>query len=97
MRCEITASVVYPKYARLNFLHPKDKDYSGFVREALAFPSLYSDGIRMDIPFDAFKKVVEAGNIVDIVWSKKLNCFVARFYVTKKDRQPDVSDDDMPF
>lgn len=97
MHCEITASAVYPKYAKFNFLHPKDKDYKGFVREALAFPWLYSDGVRKEIPFEAFCKVLEVGNIVDIVWSKKLNCFVARFYVTKKDRQPDDSYDDMPF
>lgn len=97
MRCEITASAVYPKYAKFNFLHPKDKDYKGFVREAIAFPWFYSDDVRKEIPFDVFCKVLEVGNVVDIVWSKKLKCFVARFYVTNKDRQPDVSDDDMPF
>lgn len=101
MRCEITASAVHPKYAKFNFRHPKDKDYKGFVREALAFPWLYADDVRKEIPFEAFCKVLEAGNIVDIVWSKKLNCFVARFFVAKKDRQSDVSsdvsDDDMPF
>lgn len=96
MHCEITASVVYPKYAKFNFLHPKDKEYKGFVREALAFPWLYSDGVRKEIPYEAFCKVLDVGNIVNIVWSKKLNCFVARFYVTKKDHQPDVSAD-MPF
>lgn len=97
MRCEITASAVYPKYAKFNFLHPKDKDYKGFVREALAFPWLYTDGVRKEIPFEIFCKVLKVGNIVDIAWSRKLNCFVARFYFTKNDRQPDVSDDDMPF
>lgn len=97
MRCEITASAVYPKYAKFNFLHPKDKDYKGFVREALAFPWLYTDNERKPIPFDAFQKVLESGNIVDVVWSKKLNCFVARFYVNKYNRPSDVSYDDMPF
>ena len=97
MRCEITASAVHPKYAKFNFLHPKDKDYKGFVRETLAFPWLYADGVRKEIPYDSFYQVLGVGNIVDVVWSKKLNCFVARFVVTKKDRKADVSDDDMPF
>lgn len=97
MRCEITASAVHPKYAKFNFLHPKDKDYKGFVREALAFPWLYSGDERKEIPYEAFLKVLEVGNIVDVVWSKKLNCFVARFYVNKKDRPSDISYDDMPF
>ena len=97
MRCEITASAVYPKYAKFNFLHPKDMDYKGLVREAVAFPWLYNDGVRKEIPFEVFCKVLKVGNIVDVVWSEKFNRFVARFYVTKKDRQPDVSDDDMPF
>ena len=97
MRCEITASAVYPKYAKFNFLHPKDKDFKGFVREALAFPWLYTDNERKPIPFDAFQKVLESGNIVDVVWSKKLNCFVARFYVNKNNRPSDVSYDDLPF
>ena len=68
MRCEITASAVYPKYAKINFLHPKDKDFCGFVREAVAFPFFYVDNVRRDIPFDAFKKVLEVGNSVDVVY-----------------------------
>lgn len=97
MRCVITASAVHPKYAKFNFLHPKDKDYKGFVREAVAFPWLYTSDERIEIPFESFQKVLETGNSVDVVWSKKLSCFVARFYVNKNTRQSDVSDDDLPF
>lgn len=79
MRCKITASAFYPKFAKINFVHPKDSAFSGFVREAVAFPCHFDENEKIIIPEKVFKLVLAAGSIVDVVWSKKMNCFVVRF------------------
>lgn len=79
MRCKITASAFYPKFAKINFVHPRDDCFPGFVREAIAFPCHFDEGNKVTIPEKVFKLVLSAGAFVDIGWSKKMNCFVVRF------------------
>lgn len=79
MRCKITASAIYPKFAKVNFIHPRDDCFPGFVREAIAFPCYFHNDEKITVPYDIFKHVLTPGVTHDIVWSKKLNCFVIRF------------------
>lgn len=79
MRCKITASAIYPKFAKVNFIYPKDSAFPGFVREAVAFPFHFDGDEKIIIPENVFKLVLSAGSTVDFVWSKKFNCFVVRF------------------
>ena len=79
MRCKITASAFYPKFAKVNFVHPKDSAFPGFVREAIAFPCYFDNNEKIIVPKNDFEHALSAGCFADIVWSKKLNCFVVRF------------------
>lgn len=79
MRCKITASAVYPKFAKINFVHPKDSAFPGFVREATAFPCYFDKNEKIIISDNDFKHALQPGLLVNVVWSKKLNCFVVRF------------------
>lgn len=79
MRCKITASAIYPKFAKINFAHPKDSSFPGFVREAIAFPCYFDKNEKIIVPENDFKHALTCGCFVDVVWSKKMNCFVVRF------------------
>lgn len=96
MYVKILASLVSPKFAKINFHHTKDDKFPDYVREAVAFPNYFADNEKISIPYPDFCRVLAPGNIVHIVWSKNLNSFVVRF--SDKDFA-DVSADvsDMPF
>lgn len=79
MRCKITASAFYGKFAKVNFIHPKDYAFSGFVREAIAFPCYFDRNEKVIVHDNDFKHALTPGLSVNVVWSKKLNCFVVRF------------------
>lgn len=79
MRCTITAAAIYPKFAKINFAHPKDSAFPNFVREAIAFPCYFDKDEKIIIPENDFKHALTPGCSVDLVWSKKMNCFVVRF------------------
>lgn len=79
MRCPITAAAIYPKFAKVNFIHPKDSSFSGFVREAIAFPCYFDKDEKITVPEKDFKHILSSSCYLDIVWSKKMNCFVVRF------------------
>ena len=79
MRCKITASSFYGKYAKVNFIHPKDSAFPGFVREAIAFPCFFDDNDKVTVNDNDFRHALTPGLSVNIVWSKKLNSFVVRF------------------
>lgn len=79
MRCKITASAFYPKFAKVNFVHPKDSAFPGFVREAVAFPCYFDKDDKVTVLDNDFKHALTPGLSVNVVWSKKLNCFVVRF------------------
>lgn len=87
----ILASQVNPKFAKINFHHPKDEHCPNYVREAVAFPNYYADNDKVSIPFDDFFRVLAPGNTVHIIWSKILKSFVVRF--SDKDFA-DISSDD---
>lgn len=96
MYVKILASQVYPKFAKINFHHTKDDDCPDYVREAVAFPNYFADNEKVFIPYSDFSRVLSPGNIVHIVWSKKLNSFVVRF--SDKDFAFISSDEpDLPF
>ena len=79
MRCKITATAFRPKFAKVNFIHPKDSDSPGFVREALAFPCYFDNNEKITVGDNDFRYALAPGHNVNVVWSKKLNCFVVRF------------------
>lgn len=79
MRCKITASAFYPKFAKINFVHPKDFVFPNFVREAIAFPCYFDNNEKIVVHENDFKHALASGCFVNVVWSKKLNCFVVRF------------------
>lgn len=79
MFVKILSSQVYPKFAKINFHHPKDDKCPDYVREAVAFPSYYSDNEKISIRFPDFCRSLTPGNTVHVVWSKKLSSFVVRF------------------
>lgn len=79
MRCKITATAIYPKFAKINFEHPKDSEFQNFVREAIAFPCYFDNNEKIIIPVNDFKHALTSGCFVDVVWSKKMKCFVVRF------------------
>ena len=79
MRCKITAAAIYPKFAKVNFVHPRDNCVPGFVREATAFPCYFDKDEKITVTYDDFKHALTPGLTLNIEWSKKLNCFVVRF------------------
>lgn len=79
MRCKITATAIYPKFAKINFAHPKDSAFPNFVREAIAFPCYFDNNEKIIIPENDFKHALTSGCFVDVVWSKNMKCFVVRF------------------
>lgn len=79
MRCQITATAIYPKFAKINFAYPKDSAFPNFVREAIAFPCYFYNNEKIIISQNDFKRALTSGCFVDVVWSKKMKCFVVRF------------------
>ena len=96
MYVKILASLVNPKFAKINFHHSKDDKFPDYVREAVAFPNYFADNEKISIPYPDFCRVLAPGNTVHIVWSKNLNSFVVRF--SDKDFA-DISSEDsgLPF
>lgn len=92
MYVKILASLVYPKFAKINFHHTKDDQSPDFVREAVAFPNYFADNEKVSIPYSDFKRVLSSGNTVHVVWSKNLKSFVVRF--SDKDFA-DISSDEL--
>lgn len=78
MKCEIALSDVGEKFARVNFVHPKDEGKK-IVREAVAFPWRFSDGDKESISKIEFEQLLSPGREVNIIWSKKLTKYVVRF------------------
>lgn len=80
MKVQITSSIVNEKFAKINFIHPRNKDvFPEYYSEAVAFPVKFSGDKKSDVPFDLFKNALLVGISVNVVWSKKLNCYVVRF------------------
>ena len=96
MYVKILASLVNPKFAKINFHHPKDEQCPEYVREAVAFPNYFADNEKVSIPYPDFCRALSSGNTVHVVWSKKLSSFVVRF--SDKDFSDiDSVDLDLPF
>lgn len=96
MYCKIAFSDVGEKFARVNFIHPKDQG-KNIVREAVAFPSRFVNFQRVSIPFDRFQNLLAPGSKVHIVWSKNLQKYVVRFPSSDNKSKLDSSSEDFPF
>ena len=79
MLVQITSSIVNEKFAKINFVHPRNVScLPQYYSEAVAFPYKFIDNNRFPISPEDFKKSLFAGTSVNVVWSKNLNCYVVR-------------------
>lgn len=78
MKCKIAFSDVGDKFARVNFMHPKDEG-KNIVREAVAFPWRFHNSDKIALSACDFLNLLSPGSEADIVWSKKLQKYVVRF------------------
>lgn len=79
MLVQITSGIIHPKYAEINFIHPKNSEiFPEYYSEAVAFPVRFIGSAKEEIPFSNFKNALLVGATVNVVWSKKLNCYVVR-------------------
>lgn len=79
MLVQITSSIVNEKFAKINFIHPRNKDtFPEYYSEAVAFPVKFNNNEKINVPFEIFKNALLVGISVNVVWSKKLNCYVVR-------------------